>query len=1348
MDLLQGLIEGIHKQGESAEKRAEKDKDMKLTKLTERDDIEAYMKTFERMMVSYEIKPDRWVFKLAPQLTGKAQQAYAALHSEKAADYETVKKAILARYDINQESYRQRFRSIVRLEGETNRELTARLHDLTSKWLQDCKTVAEDLVVMEQLINMLPVDVRIFVKERKPSTSEEAAKLADDYWQARKSSFGEKKQSYGKPGGKYCHKCSRTGHLAKDCKRNGNKQPEGSEEKTTVIKQDRVKKDLKDIECFNCHLMGHYSSNCPQRALYCMERRMNHQGGSIISKRRVLDNPGVTKPGIVEGKPVRDILLDTGCSRTLVRKDLVPKHKLLHGEVVAIRCAHGDTVLYPLVEVELEVQSYPLKIEAAVSDTLPVPVLLGVDIPELTAILSGDWKPRRGPAQELEDALVVTTRGMARRQEVESATQVLKEQESGAEPKELLETGNEETPEADTILSSQLDTEETRDVHNTESTDAKETTEDHCTEDNLLQALEEDIIVPGNDRPYLTRKKKRDNKSEFQRIQKQSLQQLHPLDISMSQFKTLQEEDPTLESIRRAAENCPSLAGIGFFKRDGLLYRRWVPPRQGLEAVEVEQLVLPKKCREDVLKIAHDIPLAGHMGKEKTARRILQRFYWPTLYVDVAKFCKACMVCQKFSRHKARRAPLIPLPVIEEPFKRIAMDIVGPLPRSSSGQRYILVVCDYATRYPEAIPLKSIDASHIAEQLVTLFSRYGVPEEILTDQGSNFTSQLLTEIYRMLHVYPIRTTPYHPQTDGLVERFNQTLKAMLKKAATDEGKDWDRVIPYLLFAYREVPQSSTGFSPFELLYGRSVRGPLDVLREGWETDKCDNESVISHLLTMRERFKKMSCMVQENLEAAQKVQKRWYDQNARQRQFEAGDQVLVLLPTSKNKLVAQWQGPYEVGDAVPVQLPPYRIAHAYRSAVKEEIEQMLAEGIIEPSSSAYSSPIVLVPKKDQALRLCVDYRKLNKCTQADAYPMPRIDDLIDRLGNSRYISTLDLTKGYWQVPVAVEDRPKTAFSSPFGLYQFRVMPFGLQGAPATFQRLVDGVIAGLEDFTSTYLDDVVIFSNTWEDHLKHIRSTLDRIRKAGLTVKAKKSQFGADHCVYLGHLVGGGMVQPEAAKVEAVRNFPVPTTKKQVRTFLGLSGYYRRFIPQYASIALPLTDLTRKSSPNEVIWTDVCDQAFLKLKSLLCSSPILASPNFQRPFVLQTDASDRGIGAVLSQEDEDSVERPIAYYSRKLAPREERYSVIEKECLAIKDGITAFQVYLLGRPFTIQTDHRALVWLNQLKDKNSRLTRWSLLLQPYQFKVHHRIGSANGNADALSRLPSNPYLTLEKEGGV
>ena len=266
------------------------------------------------------------------------------------------------------------------------------------------------------------------------------------------------------------------------------------------------------------------------------------------------------------------------------------------------------------------------------------------------------------------------------------------------------------------------------------------------------------------------------------------------LHLSLSKFKELQQKDDNLKQCVEAAEGSPSTAGVGFYQNDGLFFRRWIP------GVEVEQLVLPRHCREEVLKLAHSVPLAGHMGKEKTARRILQRFYWLTLYQDVAKYSKGCLTCQKSTQSRTKRAPLISLPTIQEPFKRIAMDIVGPLPRSNSGKRYILVICDYATRYPEAIPLKSIDAAHIAEQLMTLFSRVGIPEEILTDQGSNFTSTLLTEIYRMLHVHPIRTTPYHPQTDGLVERFNQTLKRRLRKATKDEGKDWDKVIPYLLFA--------------------------------------------------------------------------------------------------------------------------------------------------------------------------------------------------------------------------------------------------------------------------------------------------------------------------------------------------------------------------------------------------------------------------------------------------------------------------------------------------------------------------------------------------------------------
>jgi len=320
------------------------------------------------------------------------------------------------------------------------------------------------------------------------------------------------------------------------------------------------------------------------------------------------------------------------------------------------------------------------------------------------------------------------------------------------------------------------------------------------------------------------------------------------------------------------------------------------------------------------------------------------------------------------------------------------------------------------------------------------------------------------------------------------------------------------------------------------------------------------------------------------------------------------------------------------------------------------------------------------------------------------------------------------------VPVAEEDQYKTAFTTPFGLYQFRVMPFGLCGAPATFQRLMDSVIRGLSEFSAAYLDDLVIFSKTWEDHLRHIELVLRRLCDAGLTAKPGKCQFGMTKCTYLGHVVGSGCITPEESKVQAVKDFPKPTTKRQVRAFLGLTGYYRRFIPGYASLATPLTDLTRKTAPNQVHWTKECEKSYVRLKELLCTEPVLKSPDFAKGFILQTDASDHGIGAVLSQLDTEGTDRPIAYYSKKLLPREERYSTIEKECLAIRLATQAFRVYLLGRPFTIQTDHRALRWLDKLKETNARLTRWSLYLQSFKFVVVHRAGRDNANADALSRM--------------
>ena len=237
--------------------------------------------------------------------------------------------------------------------------------------------------------------------------------------------------------------------------------------------------------------------------------------------------------------------------------------------------------------------------------------------------------------------------------------------------------------------------------------------------------------------------------------------------------------------------------------------------------------------------------------------------------------------------------------------------------------------------------------------------------------------------------------------------------------------------------------------------------------------------------------------------------------------------------------------------------------------------------------------------------------------------------------------------------------------------------------------------------------------------MAQIRSVLQRLREAGLTAKPSKCQFGMAQCVYLGHIVGNGMVQPERSKLQGVEAFSNPKTKKEVRCFLGLTGYYRKFIPDYASIAASLTDLTKKTSPNQVLWKERCEAAFKRLKDLLCSAPVLQSPDFERDFVLQTDASDVGVGAVYSQVDDTGADHPVAYFSRKLLPRDQKYSTIEKECLAIKLATQAFRVYLLGKPFVVQTHHRALEWLDRLEENNAKLSRWSIALQPFKFQVRH-----------------------------
>jgi hypothetical protein len=342
-----------------------------------------------------------------------------------------------------------------------------------------------------------------------------------------------------------------------------------------------------------------------------------------------------------------------------------------------------------------------------------------------------------------------------------------------------------------------------------------------------------------------------------------------------------------------------------FYLLNGVLFRKRSPE---------PQLVVPREGRELVLSLGHSIPWAGHLGRHKSTARIMRYFYWPGMRKDIATYCKTCPQCQQTSLRVPPRAPLKSIPIIGVPFDQLGMDIVGPLEKTKAGNRYMLVITDYATKYPEVFPLKSIKARAVASSLIQLFSRVGFPKSIVTDQGSNFMSELLKQVYKLLGITGVRTTPYHPQTDGLTERFNQTLKQMLRKFVVDKSDDWDQWLPYLLFAYREVPQASTGFSPFELLYGREVRGPLVLLKDMWkgEQDSVSTTPIVDYVVQMREKLEAMGTLAQEHIAEAQKLQRTWYDQKARTRNFEPGTQVLVMLPTDASKLTAKWQGPFEV----------------------------------------------------------------------------------------------------------------------------------------------------------------------------------------------------------------------------------------------------------------------------------------------------------------------------------------------------------------------------------------------------------------------------------------------------
>jgi len=419
------------------------------------------------------------------------------------------------------------------------------------------------------------------------------------------------------------------------------------------------------------------------------------------------------------------------------------------------------------------------------------------------------------------------------------------------------------------------------------------------------------------------------------------------------------------------------------------------------------------------------------------------------------------------------------------------------------------------------------------------------------------------------------------------------------------------------------------------------------------------------------------------------------------------------------------------GAARPIKQRPYRHGPVQEGEIERQVKELKEHGLVKEGHGAWSSPVVLVKKKDGSWRFCVDYRKVNSLTTKDAYPLPRIDDSLDALGGSKLFSTLDLTSGYWQVELDDTAKEKSAFVTRSGLWEWQVLPFGLTSAPSTFERLMEVALRGLHWRTLLiYLDDIIVFSPNFETHLERLEEVFMRLRSAGLKLKPSKCTLFAERVHYLGHVVSANGVETDEDKVTAVRDWPTPTNKTEVKAFLGTCGYYRRFIADFSRIARPLSQVS--AGKTSFSWSSDCQAAFDTLKTHLTNAPILAYPDYSKPFILDTDASQVAVGAVLSQM-QGGQEKVIAYYSKSHSPEERNYCVTRLELLAVIKALKHFRPLLYGCKFKVRTDHASLQWLLKTANPMGQLARWMEILSEFDFDLEHRRGLKHNNADGLSR---------------
>ena len=1360
------------------------------------DDIESYLFRFEKHAVSLQWKRSEWPMYLVSLLKGKALTYYQELTQDDAVDYDKLREHLLRRFRCTEEGFRTQFRSVKPESGENMHTFFSRLSRFFYRWLElakvkDFKQLC-DLLLREQILSSCSTQLVTFLRESKFATADEMIAAAERYKDAHPSQVlaakgsadpfttnvgivsgdhsnrgqnqrGQFSQRRGwdrrydqsfRGGGSYRTDQSYRGGNSfqsgqRTFSRGGNnfrgsgfgrgdrgrafehRAPAQSAgrglDRSSGTSTDRGVDSNCRCSCDKLAMTGPTSGSAAPTS------SGEKLGMVAMSTTSELPSDIQTCRGTLNGCDVT-VMLDSGCTTVGVKRSLVSDDQFT-GSTLSCRLFDGSVIELPTAVVSLDCPAFSGQVTACVIENPVCEVILG-----------------RVPGSDVDFSSVscaVQTRGQVAR-------------------------------------------------------DSKPF------------------------RPLLTARAPK-------------------LDVTPEALRKLQREDDSLRGLFDKVSKPPE-AGVSYVIRDNLLYRCY---QTGKDRNMVWQLVVPTSLRDSVLIAAHDGIFGGHMGAGSTFKRIRPFFFWPAYNRAVTQYCRSCDACQR-TCHKGRvpPAPFQRLPVIDVPFSRVAIDIIGPIsPVSARGARWVLTVVDVATRYPEAVPLRSITTEAIAEALVEVFSRTGLPDEILSDNGSQFTSDVMRQVCRMLSISQLHSSVYHAEGNGLVERFNGSLKSMLRRLMFDKPSDWDRYIPAALFAYREIPQASTGFSPFELMFGRVVKGPSQLLYDTWTgaASRTDQQLVSDYVEKLGGALKEMVQKAQDAVQEVQSKSRRRQLSKAKVRSFKSGQKVLVLLPQASNKMLLRWGGPFSVikrvnvhnyvvetspgvqklfhvnllreyvvreqpvvsasvsvlvdecedqsdlqhvrclavpsdqtetvedvifpptvpldarpggqavlqkhadmltdlpGDVdlldhhvrltqdIVVNVRQYPMPFESEAVVRQEVEKMLRLGVIEPSVSPFASPIVLVRKKDGSTRFCIDFRALNKVTRFDAEPIPDVEVLFTKLKGKTIFSKLDLAKGYWQIPMAPEDKEKTAFRTPLGLFQFRRMPFGLCTAPSTFARMMN--MLDFDRFKAVhFFDDILVASESWEEHWRSLDGVFSLLKSHGLTVRPSKVELGLDTIEFLGHRVGQGVMRPVVSKVSRMLNIAVPTTKKQVQAVLGLFGFYRRYVPDFAALVAPLTDLTGKQKPSKVVWSQECQTAFDTVRNILSAHPVLLLPDFRKPFTVRTDASNTGLGAVLLQANDQNELRPVLFASRKLLDRETRYSTVERECLAVVWAVDKFHRYIYGRHFYLQTDHSPLTYLSASRSTNNRLLRWALALQDYSFSVIPIPGRVNHDADVLSRL--------------